>query len=403
MKVGDLLYFTLLTLRRQRFRSLMLILSLGLGVSSVTLLVSLGEAARAYVLSEFSVLGTDVLAVFPGRKTTTGGMPPVTGTAARDITVEEAAIIKGTVKGVRAVAALVVGTAPVSHSGRERDVLILGASGDFFAMRQLTLSQGTDWSELDVDQIAPVAVIGSRLASAMFGNSPPVGRWLRVRDYRFRVAGVLAPGGDSFGADLSEAVFIPVASAQQLFNTAGIFRLLVQTDGSRSRQEMIQALEARMQALHDGELDVTIVSPDAMLASLGDILRTTTLAVAAIAGISLLVAGVLVMNLTLISVQQRIPEIGLLKAIGASSSQVRMIFVAEAVLLALVASLIGVALAVAVLQLAQAALPDLRFQLPVWAALAVSVLTLIISVVFAWRPAYRAAAVSPVAALGRGA
>jgi putative ABC transport system permease protein len=132
----DLLGFTLLTLRRQRFRSLMLILSLALGVSSVTLLVSLGEAARGYVLGEFSLLGSDVLAVFPGRKSTSGGMPPVTGTAARDITLNDARIIEKTVPGVHAVAALVVGSAPASHEARERDTLILGTSAAFFDIRQ---------------------------------------------------------------------------------------------------------------------------------------------------------------------------------------------------------------------------------------------------------------------------
>lgn len=403
MKPTDLLAFTLLTLRRQRFRSLMLVLSLALGVSSVTLLVSLGEAARGYVLGEFSLLGTDVLAVFPGRKSTSGGMPPVTGTAARDITLEDARVIEKTVPGVQGVAALIVGVAPTSYGPRERDTLVLGTSEDFFAIRQLELARGSGWPDMDIDEVLPVAVIGETVAGELFGQQRAIGEWLRVREYRFRVVGVLRGAGDSFGADLSDAVFIPVASAQQLFNTPGLFRLLVQVDPRRDRDAMIATLEQRMQALHDGELDVTVVNPDAMLSSLSDILRMMTLAVAGIAAISLVVAGVLVMNLTLISVQQRTAEIGLLKAVGAASAQVRLLFITEAVLLALAGIAVGFLLAVGVLRIATWALPDLPFTLPWWALLAVSLLTVITAVVFAWRPSAKAAAMTPVAALGRGA
>ncbi len=403
MSLGDLLSFTLLSLRRQRFRSLMLGLSLALGVASVTLLVSLGEAARGYVLGEFASLGTDVLVVFPGRKTTSGGMPPITGTAARDITLEDAQTLSQMVPGVKQVAALVLGAAPASFAGRERDALILGTNPVFFDIRHLRLNRGKLWSALPMDSTAPVAVIGQKIREELFGQQAAVGQWLRVRDYRFRVIGVLGEGGDSFGADLSEAVFIPVGSAQQLFNVPGLFRLLVQVDPGRDREVMVTRLEQTMQQLHDGELDVTVVNPDAMLDSLGDILRVMTLAVAGIAAISLVVAGILVMNLTLISVQQRTAEIGLLKAIGASATQIRTLFIAEALLLAVGGIVFGFGVALAVLRMALWALPDLPFTLPWWALATVSALTLVTATVFAWRPSSKAAGLTPVAALGRGA
>jgi putative ABC transport system permease protein len=246
-------------------------------------------------------------------------------------------------------------------------------------------------------------VIGETVERELFGQQRSIGQWLRVRDYRFRVVGVIEGSGDSFGADLSDAVFIPVASAQQLFNTPGLFRLIVQVDPLRDRDAMISAIERRMQALHDGELDVTVVNPDSLLASLSDILRMMTLAVAGIAAISLVVAGVLVMNLTLMSVQQRTAEIGLLKAVGADSSQVRLLFITEAILLAIAGIIVGFLLAIAALRVAVWAMPDLPFTLPWWALLAVSLLTLMTAVVFAWRPSAKAAAMTPVSALGRGA
>lgn len=402
MRLSDLLAFTVLTLRRQGFRSAMLVVSLALGVASTTLLVSLGEAARGYVLGEFAFLGSDVVAVFPGRKSTTGGLPPITGTAARDITLEEVDIVQRSVPGVVGVAPLVVGQAPISFQSREREGLVLGVSEDFFRIRQLEVNQGSFWSGMGLEQSAPVAVIGETLRDELFGPRPVLGEWLRVRNYRFRVVGVLKGSADSFGANLAEAVFVPVASAQQVFNVAGLFRLIMQVDPSRPRARIVRDIEARMTELHDGELDVTVVNPDAMVASISDILRVMTLAVAGIAAISLVVAGVLVMNLTLISVQQRTAEIGLLKALGAPARQIRSLFIAEAILLSLLGIATGIAIAAAALLIARETFTDLSWSIPWWALLSVSAVTVLTAVVFAWRPASRAAALQPVAALGRG-
>lgn len=402
MRITDLLRFTVLTLSRQRFRSAMLALSLTLGVASVVILVALGEAARSYVLGEFAFLGSDVIAVFPGRKTTTGALPPVTGVAARDITLREAQIIEKTVVGVEGVAAIVVGSAPASRGSRERNSIVLGVNSEFFAIRQLGLASGSLWPPLALEQSAPVAIIGSKIRDELFSNRRVLGEWLRLRDYRYRVVGILDDSGDSFGMDMSEAVLIPVASAQQLFNVQGLFRMIVRVDPNRPRGQLINAIEARMQQLHDGELDVTVVNPDAMVASLSDILQVMTLAVGGIAAISLLVAGVLVMNLTLISVQQRTSEIGLLKAVGASASQVRGIFISESVVLAVLGIVLGYAVALASIQLGGVLLPDLPLAIPVWALAGVSALTITTAVVFSWRPATQAAALSPVVALGQG-
>lgn len=380
----------------------MLALSLTLGVASVVILVALGEAARNYVLAEFAFLGSDVVAVFPGRKSTTGALPPVTGVAARDITLREAQIIEKTVVGVEGVAAIVVGSAPASRGSRERNSIVLGVNSEFFAIRQLGLVSGSVWPTLGLEQSASVAIIGRKIRDELFGRRRVLGEWLRLRDYRYRVVGVLEDSGDSFGMDMSEAVLIPVASAQQLFNVQGVFRLIVRVDPNRPRGQLITAIEARMQQLHDGELDVTVVNPDAMVASLSDILQVMTLAVGGIAAISLLVAGVLVMNLTLISVQQRTGEIGLLKAVGASASQVRSIFISESVVLAILGIVLGYAVALASIQLGGVLLPDLPLAIPLWALLGVSALTIATALVFSWRPAAQAAALSPVAALGQG-
>ena len=401
MRTLDLIGFTALSLRRQRFRSLMMMLSVAMGVASVVVLVGLGEGARQYVMNEFAYIGKDVLAVFPGRKTTSGGMPPVTGNAARDITLEEAVILERTVPGIKAIAGVVAGAGEVAHGSRDRRTTVLGIGVDFFAIRNLKIN-GEIWDQIGLDEASPVAVIGNKLKQELFDNRRAIGQWIRIRDFRFRVIGVTAESGNAFGIDVGDTVFIPVASAQQVFNTSSLFRLAIQIDANQNRDRMVQTIEQRMQQLHDGELDVTVVNPDAMVASFDSILKVMTIAVAGIAAISLVVAGVLVMNLTLMSVQQRTAEIGLLKAIGASAAQVRLFFISEAVILALTGSAIGVLVASSLILIANAALPDFPLRIPLWGVLGASALATLTAFLFAWRPASNAAALPPIVALGRG-
>ena len=366
MRLTDLFRFTLLA--RQRFRSLMLLLSVGLGVAAVVILTALGEGARGYVLGEFAFLGKDTVIIFPGRKETTGGMPPVSGAAARAITLEE---------------------------------VVIGTSAAFFPMRELDIAQGASLPDMPLDQGAPVAVIGHKLKRELFDNRRAIGQWLRLRDYRFRVVGVLSSGGDSFGMDLSEAIFIPVASAQSVFNVHGVFRVMLRVSDNHDMDTVKEALRQRMQELHDGEQDVTIVSPDAMLSTLDDILKVLTLGVAGIAGISLIVSGILVMNVTLMSVKQRTAEIGLLKAVGAPSAQVRTLFLAEAGILATAGALLGIAFGALVVFSGRHIYPDVPFATPHWALWSALGLAVCTALLFAWLPAQQAANMEPVDALGK--
>ena len=216
-----------------------------------------------------------------------------------------------------------------------------------------------------------------------------------------RIVGILSGSGDSFGADLGEAIFIPVASAQSVFNVHGLFRVMLKVRDNYQVEDVKERIKERMQELHDGEQDVTIISPDAMLSTLDDILQVMTLGVAGIAAISLVVSGILVMNVTLMSVKQRTAEIGLLKAVGAPASQVRVLFLAEAALIAAAGALLGMLIGYLTVIGGKQFYPDIPFATPdwaVWAALAMAVLT---ALLFAWLPAQQAAALEPVDALGK--
>ena len=401
MRLLDLLRFTLLALRRQRFRSSMLLIAVGLGVSAVVVLTALGEGARGYVLGEFAFMGKDVVIIVPGRKETTGGMPPITGVAANDITLEEAEVLQRSVPGVTALAPMVMGNGPVSYKSRERDSMVIGTSAALFPIRELEVNQGTILPDIPLGEGKPVAVIGGKLKQELFGNNRAIGQWVRLRDYRFRVIGILEGTGDSIGLDLSEAIFIPVASAQSVFNIHGLFRVALKVKENYDVEKVKTAIAKRMQALHNGEQDVTIISPDAMLSTFDGILQVMTLAVAGIAAISLVVSGILVMNVTLMSVKQRTAEIGLLKAIGAPAAQVRTLFLSEAAIITALGAIIGMLVGQVIVLIGREFYPAVPFATPGWALWSALLLAIGTALLFAWLPAQQAANMEPVDALGK--
>jgi putative ABC transport system permease protein len=394
MRSADVGRFAWQALSRHRFRTAMVLLAMAVGVAAVVVLTALGEGARQFVLAEFEALGSDVLIIFPGRKETTGGMPPAFGTAARDLTLDDARHLAQRLPAVERWAPLVLGSAEVSHAGRSREVMTLGTTGDFIELRRLRLAQGRNMGDGRGE-----CLIGQTLKAELFGYQAAIGRRIRVGDYRCRVVGVLAGRGDAMGMDLSDVAVMPVAAAQRLFNVPGLFRLMVRIRPGQDLDAIRARIEAVIKDRHRGDADVTVVSPDAMLATFDGILLALTLGVAAIGGISLLVAGVLIMNVTLIGISQRRAEIGLLKALGASSREVQALFLAEAVMSALTGALLGL-LGGYLLSLAGAwLLPSIPFATPVWAAIAAVLVATGTGLAFAWLPARRASRMAPVEAL----
>jgi putative ABC transport system permease protein len=213
------------------------------------------------------------------------------------------------------------------------------------------------------------------------------------------VIGILGSKGQSLGVDMDDVAIVPVASAQQLFNRASLFRIMVEVSHrdqmARAERMVLDTIRAR----HEGEDDITVVTQGAMLATFDRIFVTLTLAVAGIAAISLVVAGILIMNVTLVSVSQRTHEIGLLKALGATSGTIRAMFLGEAVILALAGAGLGFAAGKAGVWLGRQMYPAFPLAAPPWAivsALGVAVGT---GLLFALLPARRAARLDPVQAL----
>ncbi len=398
MRLNDDLRFGLRSLTTHRTRTWLTLLAMALGTASVILLSALGEGARRYVLDEFTQLGTHLLIVIPGRNETTGGPPPLLGETARDLTLDDA-IALGRSRLVKRFAPIAVGSAPVSHGSLEREVSILGTTSDFLEVRRLKMARGRFLPPGDPERARPVVVLGEKLARELFGNRQVLGEWVRIGDRRFRVTGTLASQGQSLGVDLGDLALIPVASAQALFNSPALFRILVQAPSRSALPAAEEAIRAIVRERHEGEDDVTVITQDALLSTFDKILNALTMAVAGIAAISLMVAGVLIMNVMLVAVAQRTAEVGLLKALGAARRQILGLFLTEALLLAGAGTAGGLAFAFAGVRIFNSQVQAFQLVVPLWAPLAAVSVSMLTGLVFGLLPALRAARLDPVAAL----
>ncbi|RTL54305.1 MAG: FtsX-like permease family protein [Rhodocyclaceae bacterium] len=399
MRAADLFDFAWQVVRGNRARTLLILLAMGIGVAAVLVVTSIGEGARRYVLQQFSGLGANLVIVLPGRSETAGGIPGfLIGKTPRLLTIDDALAI-GRSRAVRRIAPLIVGAGDVHWNARTRETPILGTTAEFIAVRQMEMGQGSFLPEGDPHHSQPVCVIGAKVRRELFAGSQAVGEWLRIGDRRFRVIGVLAPQGESLGFNTDEIVAVPLAAAQALFNSESLFRIMIE---AKSRGAVIQAKEDAEEILrqrHEGERDVTVITQDAVLSTFDRILGALTLAVGGIAAISLSVAGILIMNVMLISVTQRKREIGLLKALGATGRQIRLLFFTEAVVLALAGAAAGLLVGKLGESVVAQVVPSIPVGAPWWALIAAPVTAVVTAVLFSVAPARQAARLDPVLAL----
>ena len=376
-----------------------MLLAMSIGVAAVVVLTSLGESARHFVSDEFSSLGTHLLMIAPGRTETSGGGPAMfAGDTPRDLTIRDAEAI-GRSQLVDEVAPMVMAQAKVSWGGKERETPVLGGTASMRRIRGWTLAQGRFLPEGDPERDSGVCVIGSKIRRELFGPRQALGEWLKVGDRRCRITGILAEEGRSIGMDVEELVIVPVAAALALMNRPGLTRIMATARSheliDRASDEILAILKER----HQGEEDVTIVTQDALLATFDRILAALTYTVGGIAGISLVVAGILIMNVMLVSVSQRTAEIGLLKALGAPRNQILRLFLVEATSLSVAGALLGLVLGV----LSRVAIlyfyPALPLTWPIWAIVAALATARAVGLGFGVIPARRAAELDPVAAL----
>ncbi|MBY0500315.1 MAG: ABC transporter permease [Nitrosomonas sp.] len=399
MTLVDTLQTSFKTVLNYRLRSLLIVLAMALGVAAVVILTALGDGARNYVINQFSSIGTNLLVVLPGRAETSGSfLGAVLGQTPRDLTLKDAQLI-GRLPQVRRYAPLNVGEAELSAANRLRAVTVLGSNANLIPIRHMKLAQGNFMAQ-GTESNAQI-VLGAKIAKEFFPRTQAVGQRIRLGDSRFLVSGVLMSQGETMGFNTDEIVIIPIDYAQTMFNTTSLFRILIEAKSHNEIEPAKQAVLATMKQSHDGEEDITVITQDAILSTFDRILQALTMAVAGIAAISLIVAGILVMNVMLVAVSQRTVEIGLLKAIGATSADIRRLFFAEAILLSMVGAILGFLLGQFGSLMLRLALPQLPAWPPAWATIAGIMVALITGILASILPASKAAQLDAVNALGK--
>lgn len=398
MRFHDVIEFALHALHGYLTRTLLTLLAMTIGVASVILLTSLGEGARLYVSDQFSSLGTNLLIILPGRTETTGTAPPLIGGTTRDLTLQDALALERS-RHIRRLAPIIVGAAPVSFGQLDREVTILGSSASLYNVRKLEMSQGKFLPELELNRASQVCVLGYKLKSELFGNQRALGQWVRVSEDRCRVIGVLAEEGVSVGVDMGDVLIMPVASAERLFNSTSLFRILVEAKHKQVIEKAHDDVRRIIRERHEGEDDITVLTQDSLLSTFNRILSTLTYSLGGIAAVSLVVAGIMIMNVMLVAVSQRTAEIGLLKALGATRVQIILLFLTESAFLSLLGALAGLVTGLLGNWILQQYFPAFPFVAPQWALCSGLAVALLTGIGFGLVPARRAAGLNPVIAL----
>ncbi len=377
-------------------RSALTALGIGIGVTAVVLLTSIGEGLNRYVVEEFTQFGTTTLAVQPGKANTLGMSPGVLNST-RPLTLADAEAI-ARVPYVQAAVPSVSGSATIEANDRERTVNVFAVGPDFDEAFKFRVAIGSFLPHDEIERPRALCVLGAKVAAEIFGGRNPLAQRVRIGTDRFRVVGVMEPKGQMLGFDLDDSVYIPAARGLELFNREGLQEIDALYSPSAPVDEVVAEVTRLLVARHGAE-DFTITTQQQMLDVLGKILNVLTLGVAALGGISLLVGGVGIFTIMTIAVRERTQEIGLLRAVGAGRGRIAQIFMGEAMLLSGVGGLGGLAVGIVIVVAVQFVVPAMPARLS-WLYIGLSLLVAVgIGLVAGVVPARHAAHLEPLDAL----
>ncbi|MFA6160755.1 MAG: ABC transporter permease [Patescibacteria group bacterium] len=410
MRISDTFTMSLKSLTRNKSRAILTMFGIVIGVAAVILMMSVGQAAERYILSQVASFGSDMIFMRNGPGDGSQGAGPPTSAVKQTLALKDYKKLKQQ-SWITAVDADYMSDLLLEYGGLSKRHSVSGTMESGPAIYDSEVAEGSYFSVEDVDSKTHVVVLGADIATEFFGQEDPMGKQLKINKKPYRVVGVMKPAGTRFFTNLDKQVYVPATTLMQDFNV-DYFQFIAVRIGTTPPEEAKEKLRLILRDNHNldnptGDLskdDFFIASQEDAQENAGVIGNILQILLVSIAGISLIVGGVGIMNIMFVSVTERTREIGLRKAIGAKRFDILGQFLTEAIMLCLIGGLVGVAIGVSaswlgikVLQAVQS--PSWTYAVPymgIFLGLGVSTA---IGVIFGYYPAKRAAELNPIQAL----
>ena len=396
MKFQDLFIFSSYSVVSQKMRSFLTSLGIAIGVVCVIFLTGLGQGLQTFIISQFTQFGSNIISISPG-KTETMGMPLGIFGTVKPLTFEDAEALER-LPVIDVAVPVSGGSGEIEYGERMRRSMVVGTGADYDVIVDAKDMLGEFLPHDNPKSPRSLAVLGPKMRDELFGDANPLGELVRVNSERFRVIGVLPPKGDFLGIDLDDAIYIPMAKFQSMFNVNNFQEIDVVHYERYATEEAVASIKRLIIDRHGSE-DVTIHTQANMLETLEDIMKWLKFTVAAFGGISLLVGGVGIFTIMTVAVNERTSEIGVLRAVGASRKKIRDVFLLESIFLAILGALLGLSIGFAAVYVALIFYPDMPIAIA-WDYIVYAVLiSLAIGLIAGFLPARSAAQLDPVEAL----
>ncbi len=402
------LKLALQALLSNKSRTFLSILGVVIGISSVIILMALGDGAQTYILDKVRSLGSNIVNIFPGTPEEEGFSAPASfsGIVITTLTYDDALALKNNplAPNISDTTATVGSQVAVSSVFNEKLIQFYGTTPSYFSIRNTKIVSGRSFEERETESLSRVAVLGPKAKSDLFPNSDGIGEDIKINNYNFKVIGITEEKGQGqYGVDLDKIVYIPITTAQKLILGINYVNSISAVADSENTTELAadqaKNILRNRHNIKDGEKpDFIINDTKEALSIVNNITNAFSLFLAAIASISLLVGGIGIMNIMLVSVTERTKEIGLRKSIGAKKNDILWQFVAEAVFITLLGGIIGIIAGASITFLISAFTPLKASVSLLSIFLAISVST-IFGLVFGIYPANQAAKLNPIEAL----
>ena len=396
MKFQDLFIFSSYSVVSQKMRSFLTSLGIAIGVVCVIFLTGLGQGLQTFIISQFTQFGSNIISISPG-KTETMGMPLGIFGTVKPLTFEDAEALER-LPVIDVAVPVSGGSGDIEYGERMRRSMVVGTGADYDVIVDAKDMLGEFLPHDNPKSPRSLAVLGPKMRDELFGDANPLGELVRVNSERFRVIGVLPPKGDFLGIDLDDAIYIPMAKFQSMFNVNNFQEIDVVHYERYATEEAVASIKRLIIDRHGSE-DVTIHTQANMLETLEDIMKWLKFTVAAFGGISLLVGGVGIFTIMTVAVNERTSEIGVLRAVGASRKKIRDVFLLESIFLAILGALLGLSIGFAAVYVALIFYPDMPIAIA-WDYIVYAVfISLAIGLIAGFLPARAAAQLDPVEAL----